>query len=191
PVAFVNDGDFRRLNGCYYRFQKDSDIIMLFQALRVIYSRFGSLGKMFEKTYSGDIRQSVWNLREQLFSDERLTFFFPKRSAASPLKRWHLYLRWMVRKDALDAGLWTFIDKKDLIVPLDTHIFKIGRCLGWTKHTTPSYKAAQDITNMLKTYSDDDPLKYDFFLCHKIGIEGKCNGAGSKNCRGKCLIYEV
>ncbi len=192
PSAFIHKGDFQLLKGCYYRFQKDDDIIMLFEALRRIYTKFGGLGKMLEDLYGGDIRESIWNLRELLsLDDERLTFFFPKRLAPSALKRWHLYLRWMVRKDTLDAGLWKFISTKDLVVPLDTHMFKIGKCMGWTKRVSPSYNAAQEITNALTTYSKDDPLKYDFFLCHKIGIEGKCSGVRNNVCKGKCLIYEV
>ena len=52
----------------------------------------------------------------------------------------------MVRKDAIDRGLWDFIDKSDLVIPLDTHLFKIGRCLGWTKRNSQSYGAALEIT---------------------------------------------
>jgi uncharacterized protein (TIGR02757 family) len=95
----------------------------------------------------------------------------------------------MVRKDEVDVGLWSFIDKKDLIIPLDTHIFKIGKCLGWTECNTPTFRAAKEITEALKKFSPEDPLKYDLFLCHRVGIEAGCTGRKTAGCGEKCLIY--
>lgn len=107
------------------------------------------------------------------------------------MKRWNLYLRWMVRKDRVDAGLWDFIDRKDLIIPLDTHLFKIGRCLGWTACSAQSYRGAQEITEALKIFSPEDPLKYDLFLCHRVGIGAGCTGIKSPECASECLIYSA
>jgi uncharacterized protein (TIGR02757 family) len=192
PRRFVEKGDFRRLKGLYYRFQKDGDIILLFESMRKIYEDFGSMGAMLMTYYQGDIRAALLKARRHIFhSSDALTFFFPKPSPANPLKRWNLYLRWMVRKDAIDRGLWDFIDRSDLVIPLDTHLFKIGRCLGWTEHNSPSYSAALDITDALKKLSPDDPLKYDFFLCHKIGIGAGCTGKKTSQCEKVCLIYEI
>jgi uncharacterized protein (TIGR02757 family) len=192
PRRFVEEGDFKCLKGLYYRFQKDSDIVLLFESLRKIYRDFGGLGSMLKVYYRGDAREALWNVRKYLFQNsDALTFFFPKPSPANPLKRWNLYLRWMVRKDAIDRGLWDFIDKGNLVIPLDTHLFKIGRCLGWTERNSPSYAAARDITDVLKQLSPDDPLKYDFFLCHKIGIGAGCTGKKTSQCEKVCLLYEI
>jgi uncharacterized protein (TIGR02757 family) len=97
----------------------------------------------------------------------------------------------MVREDMIDRGLWGFIDKKDLVIPLDTHLFKIGRCLGWTERNSQSYKAALEITDILKNLSPDDPLKYDFFLCHRIGIGAGCTGKRTSQCEKVCLLHEI
>jgi uncharacterized protein (TIGR02757 family) len=192
PRRFVEKGDFRCLKGLYYRFQKDSDIVLLFESLQKIYRDFGGLGAMLKAYYRGDAREAIWDVRQYLFrNSDALTFFFPKPSAANPLKRWNLYLRWMVRKDAIDRGLWDFVDKRDLVIPLDTHLFKIGRCLGWTEHNSQSYKAALEITDVLKKLSPDDPLKYDFFLCHRIGIGAGCTGKKTPQCEKVCLLYEI
>ncbi len=192
PCKFIEKGNFKRVKGCYYRFQKDGDIVLLFQSLRKIRRDFGGIGNMLTAYYRADIRDALWSVRRYLFpNNEALTFFFPKPSTTNPLKRWNLYLRWMVRKDMIDKGLWKFIDKKDLIVPLDTHIFKIGKCLGWTKRASQSYGAALEITKALKTFSPDDPLKYDFFLCHKIGIGSRCTGKKTLRCKGTCPVYEI
>lgn len=189
--AFIERGDFARFEGLYYRFQKDRDIILLFESLRKIYGGFGGIGAMFKEYYQGDARETLWKMREYLLPDSNeLTFFFPKPSSTNPLKRWNLYLRWMVRKDAIDRGIWDFMDKSDLVIPLDTHIFKIGRCFGWTMRNTPSYAAAREITDVLKGFSPGDPLEYDFFLCHRIGIGAVCTGKRGPQCRKVCLLYE-
>ncbi|HOV90020.1 MAG TPA: TIGR02757 family protein [Syntrophorhabdaceae bacterium] len=190
PHKFINIGDFSCLTGLYYRFQKDKDIIMLFYVLKKIMDEFGDLGNMLKNFYNGDMRKALWSVRTHIFGKRReLTFFFPEPSPTNPMKRWSLFLRWMVRKDEIDKGIWDFIDKKDLLVPLDANIFKIGRCLGWTKEKIPSYKAALHITEALKRLSPHDPLKFDFFLCHRVGIAAGCKGTKSENCKDKCLIY--
>lgn len=192
PRRFVERGDFGHLKGLYYRFQKDSDIILLFESLRKIYGDFGGMGAMLKTYYQGDAREALWNVRQYLFhNSDVLTFFFPKPSPTNPLKRWNLYFRWMVRKDSIDRGLWDFIDSGDLVIPLDTHLFKIGKCLGWTERNSQSYAAALEITDVLKKLSPDDPLKYDFFLCHKIGIGAGCTGKQTTQCEKACLLYEV
>ena len=192
PVRFIEKGDFSSLKGLYYRFQKEDDIILLLQVLRTIRLDFGGVGAMLKTYYKGDLREALWTARQHLFPDSgKLTFFFPKPSPANPQKRWSLYARWMVRKDAIDVGLWDFIDKSDLIIPLDTHIFKIGRCLGWTKCASQCYNAARDITEVLKGFSPEDPLAYDFFLCHRIGIKAGCTGKRTEQCRKACLLYEL
>jgi len=192
PSEFVKEGNFNSLKGLYYRFQKGGDIVGLFESLRKIYRDFGGIGAMLSTSYRGDIREALWKVRTHLFDDSSdLTFFFPKPSSVNPLKRWNLYLRWMVRKDTIDRGLWDFINRKDLIMPLDTHVFKIGKCLGWTKRSSQSYRAALDITEALRTFAPDDPLKYDFFLCHKVGIAAGCTGKRTSQCKKVCPVYEI
>lgn len=187
---FIQEGNFSGFDGLYYRFQKSEDIIDLFNVLKMIIDEFSSIGKMIEYFYHGDTREALWKVREHfLGNSNKLTFFFPKPLKSNPLKRWNLYFRWMVRKDEVDAGLWDFIDKKNLIIPLDTHLFKIGRCLGWTGCKTPTFKAAKEITEALKKFSPEDPLKYDLFLCHRVGIGAECTGKKTVGCKKKCIIY--
>lgn len=192
PYQFVSKGDFKVLRGLYYRFQKEDDIILLFDVLKRVLNEFGSIGNMLKCFYRNDVRDALWKARAHLFGENnRLTFFFPKPLRSNPMKRWNLYLRWMVRKDEVDVGLWNFIDRKNLVIPLDTHIFKIGRCLGWTVRNTPSYSAALEITEALKGYCPDDPLKYDFFLCHMVGIAAECTGRKGSECFNRCVLIGV
>jgi uncharacterized protein (TIGR02757 family) len=192
PYAFVSEGDFASLEGLYYRFQKSSDIVRLFQVLHAIVDKYGGIGRLIEHHYEGEFRQALWTARKDVIRGaEDLLFFFPKAAPSSPLKRWNLYARWMVRKDEIDFGLWGFIEPSQLIVPLDANVFKIGRCQGWTGQKTQSWKAAREITDVLKSFSPDDPLRYDFLLCHVIGIGGQCTGLRSRRCPERCFFDEV
>jgi uncharacterized protein (TIGR02757 family) len=75
-----------------------------------------------------------------------------------------LYLRWMVRRDAIDPGGWTSLRPEHLVVPLDVHVFRAARRLGWTARRTPNLRAAQEITAQLATICPRDPLRYDFAI---------------------------
>jgi uncharacterized protein (TIGR02757 family) len=100
-------------------------------------------------------------------------YFFPRPSAGSACKRLNLFLRWMVRRDGLDLGVWTRIPPAVLVIPLDTHVIRVGRCLRLTRYTSPGWRMAQDITASLRQLDAADPVKYDFALCH-LGMMNAC-----------------
>jgi uncharacterized protein (TIGR02757 family) len=100
-------------------------------------------------------------------------YFFPKPSKGSGCKRLNLFMRWMVRRDALDLGVWSRVSPAKLIVPLDTHVIRVGRCLRLTRRTSPGWPMARDITTTLGRLDPDDPVKYDFALCH-LGMMNAC-----------------
>ena len=79
-----------------------------------------------------------------------VTYFFPRPSAGSACKRLNLFLRWMVRRDEIDLGVWTRLSPARLIVPLDTHVIRLGRCLRLTRYTSPGWKMASEITASLR-----------------------------------------
>jgi len=93
-----------------------------------------------------------------------------KSKGSGTLKRWMLFIRWMVRKDSIDMGLWGKVRKSDLIIPLDTHTFHVSRKLGLLKRKSYDLHAAIELTQQLKSFDPDDPLKYDFAL-YRIGQE--------------------
>ena len=100
-------------------------------------------------------------------------YFFPRPSAGSACKRLNLFLRWMVRRDAIDLGVWTRVPPARLIVPLDTHVIRLGRCLRLTRYTSPGWKMAAEITAALRAMDPADPVRYDFSLCH-VGMMNAC-----------------
>lgn len=107
-----------------------------------------------------------------------VAYFFPRPSVGSACKRLNLFVRWMVRKDAIDLGVWTRVSSARLIVPLDTHIIRLGRCLRLTRLTSPGWKMAAEVTASLRAIDPVDPVRFDFSLCH-IGMNGAC-GFGIK-----------
>jgi uncharacterized protein (TIGR02757 family) len=98
-----------------------------------------------------------------------LKFMFPLPEKGSACKRMNLFLRWMVRKDELDFGLWSEIPTSKLIIPVDTHIARICTQLRLTKRNNVSWQMAEEITENLKKFDPNDPIKYDFAICH-IGM---------------------
>ena len=116
-------------------------------------------------------------------------YFFPRPSAGSACKRLNLFLRWMVRKDAIDLGAWTRVSPARLVVPLDTHVIRVGRCLRLTKYATPGWKMAAEITASLRRLDPADPVRYDFSLCH-IGMMSAC-GYGRPQKDTQCPLKGV
>jgi uncharacterized protein (TIGR02757 family) len=105
----------------------------------------------------------------------------------SACKRMTLFLRWLVRNRDIDFGVWDRIPPSKLIIPLDTHIARISRCLGLSKRKSPDWKMAKEITESLKKLDPEDPLKYDFALCHH-GISGLCNGIKTRRICSDCSL---
>jgi uncharacterized protein (TIGR02757 family) len=87
------------------------------------------------------------------------------------MKRWMMYLRWMVRHDHLDMGLWNGICPSQLIMPLDTHTFSVATKLGLLHRKQCDFRAAIELTEVLKMFDAKDPIKYDFAL-YRLGQEG-------------------
>lgn len=93
----------------------------------------------------------------------------PCPEKGSACKRLHLYLRWMVRQDAVDPGGWRGISPAALIVPLDVHMFRMARQLGLTCRNQANLRTAMEITDGFRKWSPVDPVRYDFVLT-RFGI---------------------
>ncbi len=115
-----------------------------------------------------------------------VAYFFSRPSAGGACKRLNLFLRWMVRHDAVDLGVWRAVRPSQLIVPLDTHIIRVGRCLGMTTRRSPGWRMAVDITRTLRRLNADDPVRYDFAMCH-LGMMGAC-GFGTTRLNTQCPL---
>lgn len=168
-----------RLEGKYYRFQSSEDIIQWFCTLRRLKAS-GGAEKAFKEGYSSDgLMGGISTLITSLYDSNSYRskgyeFLIGKPIAsitkASAMKRWMMYLRWMVRKSELDMGLWDGVAMSDLIMPLDTHTFNVSHRLGLLTRSQCDMRAAIELTERLKEFDPHDPLKYDFAL-YRIGQE--------------------
>jgi uncharacterized protein (TIGR02757 family) len=165
-----------RVSPCVYRFQTHNDIMNFFIALAKM-KRSHKLEEIFLQGYNGnDVVTGIGSLIKTIkeihpFESKGYDFLVGSCTGNSPLKRWNMFLRWMVRDDGFDMGLWSKIDKRDLLVPLDTHTFHVGQKLGLIKRKTYDMRAAVELTNKLKKFDPTDPVKYDFAL-YRLGQEG-------------------
>lgn len=156
-----------------YRFQNNMEIQCFFEIL----SNLKSLQEIFYQGYRRDsILGGIRSLQNVFYCKidkptQGLQFLLGLLGSHSPLKRWNLFLRWVVRQDSLDLGYWERVKKSDLLLPLDTHTFRIARRLGLLKRKTYDFKAVLEVSENLKKFDANDPIKYDFAL-YRIGQLG-------------------
>jgi uncharacterized protein (TIGR02757 family) len=172
-----------RLSGLRHRFISPAGVRRFLGCVRAAYLEHGSLETLFR---SG-MEPSGIGGRERLarFLEEFRTswgpglsrqrnFLFPDPRKGSACKRHNLFLRWMVRRrDGVDLGIWTVLSPRDLVVPLDTHIARMGRWMGMSRRRSPDWKMAEEITDAFRAVCPDDPVKFDYALT-RIGILGAC-----------------
>jgi uncharacterized protein (TIGR02757 family) len=208
PYRFIlrYDGrsDSKKFHGFVYRFFRASDLQLLMHWMHRIVREHGNLGGFFRSVYHPSdtdigpaLSRFVRGLQDQEFPEPLRTAlhkgsglrpFLADPADGSACKRLNLFLRWMVRKDALDLGIWTGIPPSKLIIPLDTHIARFGKKLGLTKRNTPDWKMALEITDSLRAFDRDDPVKYDFALCTIGKLQACPNPPDRARCAGCPLI---
>lgn len=116
-----------------------------------------------------------------------LQHLVPDVSKGSACKRLLLYLRWMCRpNDGVDLGLFTF-PTAELLIPVDTHVHRIATNLGLTKRSDASFRTAIEITSALAKFDREDPVRFDFALCH-LGISGACPSRKDDDACGVCAM---
>jgi uncharacterized protein (TIGR02757 family) len=192
PVAFIQKFEARRDAPAFepflYRFNRPPDMVAFCVAAQAILARHGTLeqcfvagddpaaphlGSALERFARAFLDADVRGLFPQRRLSRGYKHLFPLPSAGGPCKRLHLYLRWMVRREAPDFGLWTGVSPSRLLVPVDTHIENMGRAIGLTRRRSRNWKMAEEITARLAVLDPTDPVKYDFALCHKR-MSGDC-----------------
>jgi uncharacterized protein (TIGR02757 family) len=192
PAAFVAEFDPRRQADTFaefiYRFNRPRDLVAFCVATRDLLARYGTLEKCFaagDPDERGPIAPALERFaRTFLEADLRDVFargrlsrgyrhLFPVPSTGGPCKRWHLFLRWMIRRETPDFALWTTISPSRLLIPVDTHVENMSRAIGLTRRRSRNWRMAEEITARLALLDPIDPVKYDFALCH-TRMAGDC-----------------
>lgn len=169
-----------RFNFPLYRFQTSEDLREFFLKVNEIIAN-GGIKRIFVESYKQEnnvisgINAMIESLRGERELSRGLDFLIGRKSSnprsSSPLKRWNMFLRWLVRKDNIDLGFWSdSVRTSDLILPLDTHTFNLSKKLGLLKRKSYDLASAIEITNNLKVFCEDDPIKYDFAI-YRLGQE--------------------
>ena len=186
----------RRLRGFAHRIYRDEHLASMLARAGALLRDQGSLGNAFagfHRESDGDFRESLARLADALRGDTRsrsLRHLISDPRAGSACKRLVLYARWMIRSaDGVDLGLWP-ISPSALLIPVDTHIHRISRNLGLTHRRTASWATAEEITAALRKFDSEDPVKYDFALCH-LGVSRDCPSRPDLVKCEQCVLQDV
>lgn len=207
--AFAAAPDPRALGWFRYRFNQPPDLAALLAAIGHLRRVHGSLGARFAALFAAAgggppaLRPALASLGEELRGappvaallagrgQRGLRHLLPDAAGPGAAKRWNLYLRWMVRgPDAVDLGAWRGVPRSALVVPLDTHVMRVARCLGLTRRADASWRTAEEITRSLRRLDPQDPVRFDFALCH-LGMSGGCPARRSPARCQACPLAEA
>jgi len=185
PAAYVRRfdpaRDVRAFAPIVHRWTRGPDIAALVWLMRQMIDGAGSLEGFFLQGYDAsapDVESALDSFSTRAMALDLkaaygrvpkrpgVCYFFPSPSKGSGCKRLNLFLRWMVRRDALDLGVWRRVSPSKLVVPLDTHVIRVGKSLRLTTYASPGWRMARDITASLRRLDPADPVKYDYSLCH-------------------------
>ena len=160
--------------GFRHRFATGDQMAALLVGAKALIERHGSLHACFLAHFAPTHRTVVpaltgfaTELRQAAGGMD--THLLPCPSRGSACKRLNLFLRWMVRHDAVDPGGWSGVPPAALVVPLDAHMRRICTALGFTRRKTPDLRAALEITDAFRQFAPTDPVRYDFALT-RLGI---------------------
>lgn len=183
PYDFIlnhHESDLKKLESFKHRTFNDTDTLYFIEALKYLYKYHGGLEGAFIKEHSPDYpdtSNAIIGFRKLFFSLED----HPRRTEkhiSNPLKnatckRINMYLRWMVRKDTcgVDFGIWNGIKMSQLICPCDVHVERVATTLSLLKTGAKGWKMATELTEQLKEFDPEDPVKYDFAL-FGMGVDG-------------------
>ena len=174
PARFIENASRNELetafDGFRHRFITGCEVAATLDGARELRRRHGSLGRRLAELVREDDETVVDGLGALVDELERAAGqgmcgrFLPLPRRRSACKRLHLYLRWMVRCDDVDPGGWDGVSPSKLVVPLDTHMHRLGTALGLTSRTSADLRAALEITSGFREVCPEDPVRYDFAL---------------------------
>jgi len=170
PDAAIN----KAMKGFKHRFTTGAEMAIFLRNIKRAFAKYGSLEALFLKGFNpadATVENALYKFIDAFNSAGCAPSLTPCTELKSSFKRVNLYLRWMVRRDAVDPGVWEGVPASKLLIPLDTHMRQVAMSLGMTKRKDTSMKTAAEITAFFRKVSPADPVKYDFALT-RAGIRG-------------------
>ena len=169
PLNFIQNFEPEMIKNFNYRFGKPNDFIAIFNILKELYNSGSSLEQLFEHGYKQDklFETVVDYFYSRVNKNEVGKGFYhmiPNPRNGGAMKRMCMYLRWMVRKEPVDVGIWDFMKPSELYIPLDVHVARVSRQEGLLTRKANDFKSVIELTNKLKEFDPEDPIKYDFAI---------------------------
>ena len=184
PLDFVlnhQEHDRKRFLGFVHRTFQATDTLYFLEFFQWFYQNHNSLEEAFligMKSDDAHVGNGLAGFRESFFSlpdaPQRTRKHMPSPATKSTCKRLNMFLRWMVRSDdrGVDFGLWKNIRPAQLLVPLDVHVERHARRFGLLTRPQTDWMAVLELTERLREFDPEDPVKYDFAL-FGLGAVGK------------------
>ncbi len=193
----------RLARGFKHRLHAEGDLARLFLTTGRLLKKYGSLQNAFlsaapENAELKERLDAFVNLLHERAESKHIdrhspdaSYFdhlLPRPSRGSACKRLNLFLLWVARPDdGIALGLWHSPKPHELIMPLDTHVWRIGKYLGLIKRGTADWKAARELTDHLKQIDPDDPTRFDFAIS-RLGIQRLCRSEKPGTHCVKCAL---
>lgn len=168
PYQFIVShapSDLKRFEGFVHRTFNTTDCLYFIHSLNRIYSQHNSLENLFR---GEEVKDKIQTFQHEFFNSD----FVPQRTfkhiaqpnKGSAAKRINMFLRWMVRDDDIDFGIWTNIKKSELMCPLDVHVQRAAWHLDLLERKQSDWRAVVELSNNLRLLDAEDPIKYDLAL---------------------------
>jgi uncharacterized protein (TIGR02757 family) len=173
PYEFItqnSEKNLEHLESFVHRTFNGQDCIYFVRSLKNIYQKHGGLQQVFESGFQKENSvQSALNYFYKVFFElpgERTRKHISNVERGAAAKRLNMFLRWLVRTDncGVDFGLWKGIPASKLMLPLDVHTGNVARKLGLLQRKQNDWKAVEEVTEVLRKFDPQDPVKYDFAL---------------------------
>jgi uncharacterized protein (TIGR02757 family) len=165
PYDFVMAGDYRKLKeACIHRTFFDDDLRYFCKGLRACYQKYGDLEELF--AVNTEVWEGISLFRKEIARGNGGIFskHIANPDTGSACKRINLALRWLVRKDRIDMGIWKRLKRSALFIPLDVHVGRSARALGLLERKSADRKAVVELTEKLRLFCPADPVRYDIAL---------------------------
>lgn len=169
PYNFILNFEPKLLGDFNYRFGKPQDFSQIFEILKNLYKNDSGLEELFKYGYENQENMFI-PVTDYFYSRAKdkealgFKFMIPDARKGSAMKRMCMFLRWMIRKGPVDFGIWDFMPPSKLLIPLDTHVARISRQMGLLTRNANDFKAVIELTENLKKFDPNDPVKYDFAI---------------------------
>jgi len=168
PLNFIQNFEPEIIGDFNYRFGKPVDFVSIFKILKELYNTSNGLEELFEYGYEQnrlfEVAVDYFYARADKNVGQGFYHMIPNPHNGGAMKRMCMYLRWMVRKSSVDKGIWTFMPASELFIPLDVHVGRISRQMGLLRRKANDFRAVVELTNKLKEFDPEDPVKYDFAM---------------------------